>query len=343
MVSTRKKDQLRICLQEDVESRDIRTGFDDYYFIHQALPEIDAKNIDLSTFFLGKQLKAPLIISSMTGGTGEAYEINRNLAIAAQKMGVGLGIGSQRAAIEDRSLAGTYKVRDVAPDILLFANLGAVQLNYGYSLKQCQAAVEMIEADALVLHLNPLQEVLQRGGTEANFSGLLVKIEKICRTLTVPVIVKEVGCGISGDVARKLIDAGVSAIDVAGAGGTLWSEIERLSLTSGKGHNVARAFSSWGIPTAETIKMVSKISWSTPLIGSGGIRNGIDIAKSIALGADVAGIAAPALKEAAISEGSVINLLSELLEELKICLFCLGMPSIKQLKGSPLLVKKNSS
>jgi isopentenyl-diphosphate delta-isomerase len=323
-----------------VESHDLSSGFHRYYFVHQALPEIDMADVDLSTIFLGKCLKAPIIISSMTGGTKASASINRNLALAAQELGLGMGVGSQRAALEDASLAYTYRVRDVAPDILLFANLGAVQLNYGYSIKHCQQAVEMIGADAVILHLNPLQEALQGDG-ETNFKGLLAKIEKICRALSLPVIVKEVGCGISVQVARKLIEVGVAAIDVAGAGGTVWSEVERLCLVEEKAKNIATAFSSWGIPTAESIKMVAQVAKTIPVIGSGGVRTGIDVAKAIALGADIVGIAEPVLRAASMSHKAVIDLLTEIKEELRICLFCLGLSSPAQLKGSPLLVESS--
>lgn len=338
-VNLRKEEQLRVCLEADVEARDIKPGFDRFYFIHQALPEMDAgRDIDLSTMLLGKQLRSPVIISSMIGGTQKARVINQNLAIAAQKLGIAMGVGSQRAALEDEALAGTYRVRNVAPDILLFANLGAVQLNYGYFVKHCQRAVDMIEADALILHLNPLQEALQRG-KETDFSSLLVKIGKVCRSLPVPVVVKEVGCGISATVARKLVEVGVAAIDVAGAGGTLWSEVERLCLESKKQKNIASSFSSWGIPTAESIRTLAAVVKDVPIIGSGGIRNGVDVAKAIALGADAAGIAGPVLKAAAVSSEAVVDLLTEITEELRICLFCLGVSKPSHLKGSPFLVE----
>lgn len=338
-VNLRKKDQLRICLTEDVEAHGISTGFERYYFVHQGLPEVDAADIDLGINLLGKRLRTPIIVSSMTGGTEEARVINRNLATAAQERGLAMGVGSQRAAIEKPSLAGTYQVREVAPDILLFANLGAVQLNYGYSARQCRQAVEMIEADALILHLNPLQEALQ-GGRETNFSGLVAKIARICDELPFPVIVKEVGCGISPQLAEKLAQAGVAAIDVAGAGGTLWSEVEALGAPTATARKIARAFSSWGIPTAEAIRMVRPFVGNIPCIGSGGIRTGIDAAKALAMGARAVGIAGPVLKMAAVSAEAVINYLTEIEEELRLVLFCLGLSSVAQLPGTPLLVER---
>ena len=338
VVNIRKKNQLSVCLTSDIEAHTLTPGFDRYAFVHQALPEIDARDIDLGVTLFGKKLRAPFIISSMTGGTEEAGAINRNLAAAAQERGVAMGVGSQRAGIETPATAGTYRVRDVAPDILLLANLGAVQLNHGYSVKECLKAVEMIGADALILHLNPLQEALQGG--ETNFSGLLRKIERVCRELSCPVMVKEVGCGISTTVARNLIDAGVAGIDVAGAGGTLWSEIEALCLQDETARKVARAFAAWGIPTAESINMVASVAGKTPVIGSGGIRSGIDAAKAIALGATAVGVATPALRLAADSAEAVVRLLAELEEELRLSMFCLGISNIGQLRGTSLLVDR---
>lgn len=334
--STRKKEHLHINLEEDVQSRDITTGFESYFFLHQALPEIDAAAIDLSLTLFGKQLTAPLIISSMTGGIETARHINRNLAQAAQAMGIAMGIGSQRCAIDDPKLATTYQIRDVAPDILLFANLGAVQLNYGYSVAECQRAVEMIQADALTLHLNPLHEALQQEGN-TNFSGLLSKIERVCHELAVPVIVKEVGYGISQSVAQRLVAAGVSGIDIAGAGGTSWGEVERHRAHSEALNNIAAAFSCWGIPTAESILMARRGAPGITLIASGGIRTGVDAAKAIALEADAVGIAAPLLKAAAISAEAIIQAIQESIEGLRIAMFCIGAANLNQLKHSPLL------
>ena len=288
--SRRKKKHLQINLEENVQFKDVTSGLEEYYFLHQALPEIDAAAIDLSITLFGKQLKAPLVISSMTGGIEVARNINRNLARAAQAMGIAMGVGSQRCAIEDPKSAKTYQVRDIAPDILLFANLGAVQLNYGYTVAQCKQAVEMIQADALVLHLNPLHEALQQDG-DTDFSGLLGKIEQVCHELSVPVIVKEVGYGISQSVAQKLDAAGVVGIDTAGAGGTSWGEVERRGAHSETTDNIATAFSCWGIPTAESIRMVRQGAPDATLIASGGIRTGIDAAKAIALGADAVFVA----------------------------------------------------
>ncbi len=340
MHQKRKADHLRISLEEDVQFEGLTTGFERYHFIHQALPETGLKEVDLSLSLFGKRLEAPLIISSMIGGIEPAGRINHNLARAAQKMGVAMGVGSLRPAIDDPSLARTYQVREVAPDILLFANLGAVQLNYGYGVEECRRAVEMIEADALILHLNPLQECLQEGGN-TNFSGLLAQIEKVCHHLAVPVMMKEVGWGISEEVARKLAQAGVAGIDVAGAGGTSWSEVERYRASSEAMKNVAAAFAQWGIPTADSIRMARKGAPRVALIASGGIRTGVDVAKAVALGADGAALATPLLKAANGSWEAVVEKLDEIIGELRITMLCIGARNLRELKETPHLRERN--
>jgi len=336
--SKRKHEHLHINLTKDVQFESVTTGLESFRFVHQALPEVDAGKIDLSAVLFGKTLSAPLLLSPMTGGTKQSQRINRNLARAAQKLGIAMGVGSQRAAIDNPGVADTFQIRDAAPDILLFANLGAVQLNYGYGIKECRRAVEMIEADALMLHLNPLQEALQPEG-QTDFSGLLRKIERICQRLPVPVVVKEVGWGISEAVARNLVDIGVSGLDVAGAGGTSWGEVERHRARSDNHSRVAKNFASWGIPTAESIQMVRRAAPGIPLIASGGLRTGIDIAKAIALGADAAGIAAPLLRAANVSAESVFESVNEIIEVLRTTMFCIGAANIAELKDSPHLEK----
>jgi isopentenyl-diphosphate delta-isomerase len=332
----RKLDHLHICLDEDPQFRNLTTGFDRYRFIHQALPELNLDEIDLSCELLGKNLNSPLVVSCMTGGIEEAERINLNLATAAQQLGVAMGVGSVRAALVDPSLDHTYQVRRVAPDILLLANLGAVQLNYECDLEDCHRAVEMMEADALVLHLNPLQECLQPEGN-TNFAELLKKIEQVCYQLPVPVVVKEVGWGISDRVADMLQDAGVAAIDVAGAGGTSWSAVERHRAPDDRADRIAEAFADWGIPTAESILMVRKAAPQLAVIGSGGIRTGLDVAKAIALGADAAGLATPLLGPATSGADKVVDRLEEVREELRICMLCLAAGDLGTLKGTPLL------
>jgi len=325
----RKIDHIRICLHQEVEAG--LTGFEQYRFVHKALPEVDFEKINVATRFLGKKLSAPILISPMTGGTIEAGRINKNLAKAAQKMGVAMAVGSQRIAIENPQLASTFQVREVAPDILLFANLGAVQLNYGYGIKECRQAVKMIEADALVFHLNPLHEAIQPEGNR-NFENLLPRIRKITKNLSVPIIVKEVGCGISEDIARKLYRARIRIIDTAGWGGTNWAKIEGIRAKN----NLGKTFSQWGIPTAESIIQCKKVM-GLNIIGSGGIRNGIEIAKAIALGANLVGLALPFLKPATKSAKAVEQGLLQLIKELKITMFCVGVKNIKELKKLQLI------
>lgn len=333
-IARRKADHLRINLEKDVRS-EVAARFDGLHFEHQALPEFDLEQVDTSQTLFSISLRAPFLISSMTGGTDAARGINQRLAAAAQYYGFAMGLGSQRAAIENPQLADTFKVRNVAPDILLFANLGAVQFNYGYGVSQCQAAVDMIEADALVLHLNPLQEALQPEGN-TRFGGLLSKIEEVCKKLPVPVIVKEVGWGISGKAARLLIDAGVSAIDAAGAGGTSWAKVEKYRAANPLGADIAASFSDWGIPAAESIRQIRAVSKSIPIFASGGIRNGVDAAKTIALGACLAGMAAPFLKAASESEESLDALCQKVAAELRIAMFAAGAVDLAALQNTPL-------
>lgn len=336
MHNQRKADHLRVALQEDVRFRGVITGFERYRFLHQALPEISLEQIDLSVSLLGKHLRAPLLISSMTGGTPQAAMINRNLASAAQIHGLAMGVGSQRTGLEEPEAADTYQVRDVAPDILLLANLGAVQLNYGYGVEHCRRAVEMIAADALILHLNPFQEALQAGGN-TDFRDLLHKIEAVCRALPVPVVVKEVGWGISEQVASRLAAAGVAAIDVAGAGGTSWGEVEAYCANDPHVQRIATDFAEWGIPTAESLIRARRGAPDIPLIASGGIRTGLEVAKALALGATAAGVAAPFLKPATVSAEAVSEEINVILRELRIAMFCIGAATVDQLKDSPFL------
>jgi len=332
----RKQDHLRICIEEDVEAVGLTTGLARYCLLHCALPEMALEDVDISTTLYGKKLAAPFVISSMTGGAEAAARVNKNLAAAARAQGVAMGVGSQRAAIEDARWAYTYQVRDVAPDILLFANLGAVQLNYGYGSRQCQQAVEMIGADALVLHLNALQECLQPKGN-TDFRGLLSKIGDVCATLPVPVIVKEVGWGFSEEVARRLAEAGVAGLDVAGAGGTSWSRVEGYRVQEGSARQITDAFSGWGIPTALTIQMARKAAPDLPIIASGGFRSGVEAALAIALGADAVGIARPLLEAAMSSAEAAGEVLSLFIQTLRIAMFAAGIPNIAALRKATLI------
>lgn len=332
----RKAEHIRINLEEDVQFKGLTTGLENYFFMHEALPELNMAEINTAVTLFGKTINTPLLISSMTGGAAEAWQINRTLAEAAQEVGMAMGLGSQRAAIEDDSLAYTYQVRKVAPDILLFANLGAVQLNYGYGLTQCQRAVEMIAADALILHFNALQEAVQPEG-DGNFAGLLARVEQICRNLSVPVIAKEVGWGFSEKTARQLINAGVSAIDVAGAGGTSWSQVEMYRAPTARHARVAGAFINWGIPTAVSIQYCRRTDAHLPIFASGGIGNGIDAAKCIALGANLVGYAGEFLR-AANKNGTagVVELAQTISDELRITMFGAGAANLAQLAQTPL-------
>jgi isopentenyl-diphosphate delta-isomerase len=332
----RKADHIRINLEEDVSFRELTSGLEEYFFMHEALPEINLSDIDTSSTLFGKKLRTPLLISSMTGGTAEARSINRILAEGAQEAGIAMGLGSMRAAIEDASLADTYIVRDLAPDIPLFANLGAVQLNYGYGLTECRRAVELTEADALILHFNALQEAVQPEG-DGNFAGLLPKIEDICRHLGVPVIAKEVGWGFSERAARQLADAGVAAIDVAGAGGTSWSQVEMYRAPTARHARVAAAFIDWGIPTAVSIRYCRQAAPALPIFASGGIRDGIDVAKCIALGASVTGFAGAFLR-AADNGGvaGVIDMAETITEELRVTMFAAAITDLPALANTTL-------
>ena len=315
----------------EVEYAGVTTGFERYAFEHCALPEADLADVDTSTRFLGRSLSMPLMIACMTGGTPRAAEINRNLAIAAQKIGIAMGVGSQRAALEDPSPASTYRVRDVAPDILLVANLGAADLAKGSALDMACRAVEMIQADALAIHLNPIQEALQPEGSPS-FRGVLDAIKRVCEGLDAPVIVKEVGFGIEAEVAVMLLDAGAAAIDVAGAGGTSWARIEGLRASGGL-QELARRFEGWGIPTARSLVEVRASLPNLPLIGSGGIRTGLDIAKAIALGADLTAIGLPLLHEAAKSADAVEDWILRRADELRLAMFGAGARTIEELKS----------
>lgn len=334
-LSSRKSDHIRINLDEDVRSG-LTTGLERYRFIHRALPEIDLDAVDLSLSFFNRRVQAPLLISSMTGGTEEAGRINRTLAEAAQITGIAMGLGSQRAAIERPELADTFRVRREAPDILLFANLGAVQLNYGYGVDECRRAVEMIEADALILHLNPVQEAVQPEG-DTRFAGLAGKIEQVCRALPVPVIAKEVGWGFAEEDVRLLVNAGVAAIDVAGAGGTSWSQVEMHRAKTEAQRRLAAAFITWGIPTTEAILNVRRAAPALPVIASGGLRTGIDIAKCVALGASLGGMAGPFLKAAAQSVALTVQMIEEIQREIRTCMFAAGVESFGQLQKTRLV------
>ncbi len=334
----RKADHIRINLDKDVDFPNLTTGLENYRLVHQALPELNLDDVDTSVTVFGKRLRAPLLISSMTGGTAEAGRINLHLAEAAEAAGIAMGLGSQRAGLEESEQAATFQVRRVAPNILLFANLGAVQLNKGYTVEHCQRAVDMVEADALILHLNPLQEAVQVGG-DIHWAGLAKKIEAVCKALSVPVIAKEVGWGISPQTARMLADAGVAAIDVAGAGGTSWTEVESHRAPTARMRRIARSFADWGIPTAESLALVRAAIPDMMLFASGGLRNGIDIAKCLALGAGLCGMAGPFLRPATESVEAVADEIDAAVHELKVAMFVAGAGTVEALREPGRLVE----
>ncbi|MFH1591161.1 MAG: type 2 isopentenyl-diphosphate Delta-isomerase [archaeon] len=332
-MARRKADHVDVYLKKDVDYRK-SAGFDSYEFIHNALPDIDFRSISTSTVFMGKEISLPILISGMTGGQKDAVRINRNLALAAERMRVALGVGSQRIAIRSRSAGKTFEVRHVAPSIPIIGNLGAAQLNKGFGVDECRNAVEAIKADGLAIHLNPLQEVIQGGDTD--FQGILDRIQVITESLGYPVMVKEVGFGVSEDVGKRLEKAGVYAIDVAGAGGTSWSAVESHLATKER-RVLGRLFREWGIPTAACIIMNQERG--CVLIAGGGIRSGLDMAKAIALGADMVSVAGPLLRAALRSADAVENMLRRLELELRTAMFGIGAATIEDLKGNDALIR----
>jgi isopentenyl-diphosphate delta-isomerase len=336
----RKEDHIRICLGNKAQAKTATSGFEDVQLIHRALPEVNKEKINLSTTFLGKKFLAPIIVGAMTGGTRQAIQINSSIAEAVEKLGLGMGVGSQRAAIEDRKLEETYAIaRKMAPNAFLIANIGGVQLVHGYGLKEVKKVVEMINADAVAVHLNALQEAVQPEG-QTNFKGVLAKIGEIASSLDTPVIVKETGAGISAEDAKALEDAGVRAIDVGGVGGTSFAAVEYFR--SNKKEDVCenfseKAFWDWGIVTAvsliETVQTVR-----LPVIASGGLRSGTDIAKALALKATLASISQPILQTAIKNTKETEDKLSCLIEELRNTLFLVGAEKITDLSKTPVVI-----
>ena len=341
-IHNRKDEHIHITLNEQVQGKGISTGFEDYRFEHQALPEISFASIDTSTAFLDKRVKVPFLISSMTGGTTRAHEINRNLASAAEQKGWALGLGSSRVALENKTAAASFQLREQAPTIPIFANIGAVQLNYGYGAEECSEIVRLTGADAIVLHLNSMQEIFQDEG-DTDFSGLLIKIAKVADKLNVPIGVKEVGFGIAPDTCSQLIEAGVQFIDTAGAGGTSWIEVEKYRSQDTIKQRAASAFLDWGIPTARSIEQLSGLPKPPDcLIASGGITNGVDAAKAIALGADMAGYGRSILPEAVNSAEALLERFEQLELELRISMFGIGAMNLEALKNTDRLIRQNA-
>ncbi len=343
-VAGRKLDHLRAVLEDpDVERG--RSGFDAISLTHRALPELDLDAIDTSTRFLGKPLSFPLLISSMTGGTGdEIARINRNLAEAAEATGVAMSVGSQRVLFADPASRGSFQLRDAAPSIPLIGNIGAVQLNAGLDAGHCLQAVQALEADGLYLHLNPLQEAVQVEG-DRDFSHLSGKIADLVSNMPVPVLIKEVGAGLSGSDVELVYDAGIRHFDVAGRGGTSWSRIE-YHRRADEGDDLGLVFQDWGLTTVESLletrDVLVKKTDPTTLIASGGLRDGVDMAKSIILGADLCGMAAPFLAAAQESSAQVIRQIEKLRREFQTAMFLLGCADVSQLKANVSLIRSRS-
>lgn len=339
-IEKRKEEHLAINLNKDVRSG-LTNGFERWSFRHQALPELNLEEISTATIFLGKSLSMPLLISSMTGGTDMGDQINLSLAEAANECRIAMAVGSQRAVVENPTKA-MINLRQIAPSIPLYANLGAIQLNCGFGIDECRRAVDLIEADGLILHLNPLQEALQPEG-QTQFAGLAKKIEQICRQIEVPVIAKEVGWGIDVATAGRLLSLGVAAVDVAGAGGTSWSQVEKYRRPDESGYRIAEMFIDWGIPTAECIEEIRNEYPDMPLIASGGISNGVEGAKAIALGANLFGIARPFLIAAKNGTGAVIESIKEIRKTLIITMFAAGAADLKALSKITLIQRRHGS
>jgi len=338
-IGKRKQRHIRVSLEKRVDS-DIPTGFDDVTLVHRALPEIDLNDIDMSTKIFGRKLSAPLIISAMTGGTDEAKRINEILAIVAQKLRIGIGVGSQRIALEQPEVEATFKiVRDTAPDALVLGNIGCPQLSLGWGVKEARKAVEMIDADALAIHMNPLQEVVQVGG-DTNYKGIIKKIKSLTSTLEVPVVMKETGAGISFEDALRLERAGVAGFEISGLGGTSWAAIEHhIARESGEEMQeyLGKALWNWGIPTVCSLVEVREAS-KGKVIASGGLRTGLDMAKAVTLGADAVGIAKPFLKKTVEGEEVLEKYIENILSEFKACMFLIGAKNLDTMKNTPVVV-----
>jgi len=336
----RKADHIRISLEKDVQARKTTTCFEDIHLIHKALPEINKQEINLSTEVFNHKFSAPLIVGAITGGTPEATRINAAIAEAVEELGLGMGVGSQRAAIEDKKLEKTFTIaRKKAPNAFLIANIGGVQLVNGYSMKEVEKAVAMIEADAIAIHLNPLQEVIQPEG-QTNFRGILEKISEIAEEIDKPLIVKETGAGIAAEEAKKLEAVGVNGIDVSGAGGTSFAAVEYYRVKGPKNsfqRKLGDVFWDWGIPTAISVAEVSQ-SVKIPVIASGGVRDGVDMAKALALGANLTSLSQPILQVAVKGARETKNVLSLLIEELRNVMFLVGANSIQELHKVPLVI-----
>lgn len=336
MTSQRKSQHLDIVLG-GLAAGNGRTGLDAVRFEHVALPELHVDRIDLSTRFLGRRLALPFLVSSMTGGPARASAINANLAEACQAAGVALAVGSQRIALEAGDTGGLDKtLRRAAPEIPILANLGAAQLNLGYDADHARRAIEAIEADALIIHLNPLQEVLQPEG-DRDWRGLLAKIGSMARALPVPVVIKEVGAGLSGNLVLRLQDEGITHFDTAGSGGTSWAAVEGARAIDPRDAAIAAAFGDWGIPTATAVLQTRAACPDATIIASGGLATGLDAARAIRIGADLAGFGAALLPAAIDSTQALLDTFAVLEGQLRVACFCTGSADLAALRKAVLI------
>ena len=338
-IEERKLNHIKICLEENVEG-DISTGLRDVRLVHRALPELDLEEVDTSTELFGKRLSAPIIISAITGGTKKAKDINRKLAEVAERKGIGIGLGSQRIAIDQPKTSDTFSiVRDTAPNTLVLGNLGVPQLAKGWGIKEVMVAIEMLDADAICLHMNPLQEAVQVGG-DTDFRGILDKVESIASNIEKPIIMKETGCGVSFEDAVLMEKAGVEGVEIAGVGGTSWSAVE-YHIAKGVGKSdqeyLGEALWNWGIPTAISLVEVREKT-NLKIISSGGLRTGAEIAKSIVLGGEAAGIAKPFLEKVMEDEDTLENYVDHIIQEFKVVMFLVGAKDIRKLREKPALI-----
>lgn len=333
----RKDSHLALCLEEQVEQpSDDANGFACLRFDHDALPEIDRADVSTATELLGKRLAAPIVVGAMTGGTQRAGELNVRLARAAARAGVGFAVGSQRKILQDPSTITSYAVREAAPELpLLFGNLGAVQLNYGVGARELRRLVREVGCDAFFFHLNPLQEAIQPEG-DTRFSGLLGRLSEVIPEMGVPVLLKEVGAGISETSARKIAELPVAGVETAGVGGTSWSLVESLRATDRVRRSTGQLFARWGIPTAESVAICRRALPGRVVIAAGGIRNGIEVAKALALGADAASLALPVLRAAERSEDDAVEVLARVIDELRTAMFLTGCRTVHELARRPL-------
>ncbi|MCV7357256.1 type 2 isopentenyl-diphosphate Delta-isomerase [Mycolicibacterium fluoranthenivorans] len=327
-IQIRKRRHIDVCLSEPVEYQTVRTGLERYRLPYNALTQTSLAEIDLSTDFLGVGLRAPVLIGSMTGGAELSGTINRHLAAAAQALGIGMMLGSQRIMLGD-DLAPTFRVRDVAPDVLLVGNIGLAQLTPAV-LPELTAALGQVGANALAVHTNPLQEAVQRNG-DTDFTGSVDRLRELTTSIGYPVLLKEVGHGIGAAAAAQLEGVPIAAVDVAGAGGTSWARVEQF-VRYGRINDPELA--EWGIPTAQALVEVRRTLPGMPLVASGGIRTGMDAAKAIALGADVVAIARPLLVPAIESAAAVQDWLQRFIAELRICLHGCGAADLSALRDT---------